>query len=515
MSDAMADLEPFYEESQSIYDLSDDFFALFLGPTMGYTCAYFERDDMTLDEAQIAKFDLALGKLDLEPGMTLLDVGCGWGGALRRAIEDYDVNVIGITLSRNQFEYSRKLLATISTDAHRRGAAAGLGGVRRAGRPHRVDRRIRGLQGGSLRAVLRAGLQHPARRRQHAAAHDPGAHPEVLPRQRHQADHQRPEVHAVHRRRDLPRRAAARGRGHRRAGGGLGLRPRAHAPAAAALRHAPWTSGRPTSTPTRSEAIALTSDEVYDRYMRMPRGDRAARCGAPGSGPVGNVGGGAARHQAWISARAIELGRSPSNSARGIVVRSGVDRPDRLARFGHPRARRQPRPRTTWPHRAAGGDRRCARARRASPSDRDAPSTLRRPRAIAGDRPTAETRSRVSLHGDVSGFAAADGDRRFRRRRRSRPDRAADRHGMAANGWWASSTTARSTSPAPTTMPPTSNGSSSSPDRGWLIVRVGGPPHACSRAWWRSGRDAHCWAARYSPRLQIDDGNRADTTSSS
>ena len=116
MSDAMAGLEPFYEESQSIYDLSNDFFALFLGPTMGYTCSYFERDDMSLDEAQIAKFDLALGKLDLKPGMTLLDVGCGWGGAMRRAIEVYDVNVIGITLSRNQFEYSRKLLASIPTD---------------------------------------------------------------------------------------------------------------------------------------------------------------------------------------------------------------------------------------------------------------------------------------------------------------------------------------------------------------------------------------------------------------
>ena len=45
---------------------------------MGYTCGYYERDDMDLDESQIAKFDLALGKLDLEPGMTLLDVGCGW-----------------------------------------------------------------------------------------------------------------------------------------------------------------------------------------------------------------------------------------------------------------------------------------------------------------------------------------------------------------------------------------------------------------------------------------------------
>ncbi len=112
----MTGLEPYYEESQSIYDVSDEFFALFLDATMGYTCAYFERDDMTLEEAQIAKFDLALGKLNLEPGMTLLDIGCGWGGALKRAVEKYDVNVIGITLSRNQFEYSRNKLAGLPTN---------------------------------------------------------------------------------------------------------------------------------------------------------------------------------------------------------------------------------------------------------------------------------------------------------------------------------------------------------------------------------------------------------------
>ena len=109
------ELSPYYEESQSIYDISDEFFALFLGPTMGYTCAYFERDDMTLEQAQVAKFDLALGKLDLRPGMTLLDVGCGWGGALQLAVEKYDVNVIGITLSRNQFEYSTARLANVSS----------------------------------------------------------------------------------------------------------------------------------------------------------------------------------------------------------------------------------------------------------------------------------------------------------------------------------------------------------------------------------------------------------------
>lgn len=111
----MSELSPFYEESQSIYDISDEFFALFLDPTMGYTCAYFERPEMTLEEAQIAKFDLALDKLNLQPGMTLLDIGCGWGGALERAITKYDVNVIGITLSKNQSEYSRARLAKLST----------------------------------------------------------------------------------------------------------------------------------------------------------------------------------------------------------------------------------------------------------------------------------------------------------------------------------------------------------------------------------------------------------------
>lgn len=116
MADADPGLTPYYEESQSIYDVSNDFFALFLGPTMGYTCGYYERDDMTLDESQNAKFDLALGKLNLKPGMTLLDVGCGWGGALEMAVRKYDVNVIGITLSKAQSEFARARLAKLDTN---------------------------------------------------------------------------------------------------------------------------------------------------------------------------------------------------------------------------------------------------------------------------------------------------------------------------------------------------------------------------------------------------------------
>jgi cyclopropane-fatty-acyl-phospholipid synthase len=96
---------------QHHYDLSDDFYRLFLDPTQTYSCAYFERDDMTLEQAQIAKIDLALGKLAMQPGMTLLDIGCGWGATLMRAIEKYDVDVIGLTLSKNQQAHVEKLFA--------------------------------------------------------------------------------------------------------------------------------------------------------------------------------------------------------------------------------------------------------------------------------------------------------------------------------------------------------------------------------------------------------------------
>jgi cyclopropane-fatty-acyl-phospholipid synthase len=101
-------LTPHFADVQAHYDLSDDFFQLFLDPTQTYSCAYFERDDMTLEEAQIAKIDLALSKLGLQPGMTLLDVGCGWGATIRRAAETYDVNVVGLTLSKNQAVHVQK-----------------------------------------------------------------------------------------------------------------------------------------------------------------------------------------------------------------------------------------------------------------------------------------------------------------------------------------------------------------------------------------------------------------------
>jgi len=113
-------LTPHFADVQAHYDLSDDFFRLFLDPTQTYSCAYFERDDMTLQQAQIAKIDLALGKLGLQAGMTLLDVGCGWGATMRRAIEKYDVNVIGLTLSKNQAAHVQKSFDEIESPRSKR-----------------------------------------------------------------------------------------------------------------------------------------------------------------------------------------------------------------------------------------------------------------------------------------------------------------------------------------------------------------------------------------------------------
>lgn len=112
-------LTPQFGNVQAHYDLSDDFFRLFLDPTQTYSCAYFEREDMTLQEAQLAKVDLALGKLGLEPGMTLLDIGCGWGGTMKRAIEKYDVNVVGLTLSENQAAHVQKMFDEMDTPRSR------------------------------------------------------------------------------------------------------------------------------------------------------------------------------------------------------------------------------------------------------------------------------------------------------------------------------------------------------------------------------------------------------------
>ncbi len=87
------------------YDVSNTFYEMLLGPSMAYTCACYPTQESTLEEAQEHKFDLVCRKLGLEPGMRLLDVGCGWGGMVRHAVRNYGVTALGVTLSAEQAEW--------------------------------------------------------------------------------------------------------------------------------------------------------------------------------------------------------------------------------------------------------------------------------------------------------------------------------------------------------------------------------------------------------------------------
>ncbi len=91
--------------AQHHYDLGNDFYKLWLGETRTYTCAYFLQENDTLDQAQFQKNDLLCKKIRLKEGMTLLDIGCGWGGALFHAAQQYGADVTGVTPAKEQVAY--------------------------------------------------------------------------------------------------------------------------------------------------------------------------------------------------------------------------------------------------------------------------------------------------------------------------------------------------------------------------------------------------------------------------
>jgi cyclopropane-fatty-acyl-phospholipid synthase len=96
-----------YVIGQRHYDLGNRLFSVMLDKRMNYSCGYWEKA-ATLDEAQEAKLDLICQKMLLKPGMTVLDIGCGWGGFARWAAEKYDVKVFGITVSKEQVKFARE-----------------------------------------------------------------------------------------------------------------------------------------------------------------------------------------------------------------------------------------------------------------------------------------------------------------------------------------------------------------------------------------------------------------------
>ena len=95
------------------YDVSNDFYEIVLGPSLTYSCAVWTDTTTTLEQAQANKHELVARKLGLEPGMRLLDIGCGWGGMVLHAAKEHGVRAVGVTLSKVQADLARKRAADL------------------------------------------------------------------------------------------------------------------------------------------------------------------------------------------------------------------------------------------------------------------------------------------------------------------------------------------------------------------------------------------------------------------
>ena len=122
-ADLTGDVHSIDRDRQAIsyhYDVSNDFYALWLDRNLVYSCAYFDDTKEDLDSAQMRKLDYICRKLRLKPGQHLLDIGCGWGGLVKYAAENYGVGVKGITLSQPQAELANQRLVEAGLDGKAR-----------------------------------------------------------------------------------------------------------------------------------------------------------------------------------------------------------------------------------------------------------------------------------------------------------------------------------------------------------------------------------------------------------
>jgi cyclopropane-fatty-acyl-phospholipid synthase len=164
------------------YDVGNEFFALFLDESMTYSCGVFSRGAQTLAQAQQTKLELVAGKLDLQPGMRVLDVGCGWGSFAIHVAREHGVEVVGITLSEAQAQLARERVAQagvaeqveIRVQDYRRLPAASFDAIASIGMSEHVGERQIDVYAQTLFDLLRPGgklLNHAI------AALDPDATP--------------------------------------------------------------------------------------------------------------------------------------------------------------------------------------------------------------------------------------------------------------------------------------------------------------------------------------------------
>jgi cyclopropane-fatty-acyl-phospholipid synthase len=164
------------------YDVGNDFFALFLDDSMTYSCAIFSRGAQTLEEAQRTKLELVASKLELQPGMRVLDVGCGWGSFAIHAAREHGATVTGITLSEPQAKLARERVAQAGLDEmvdirvadYRQLQASSFDAIASIGMSEHVGDSQIDRYAGSLFGLLRPGgqlLNHAI------AALDPNAEP--------------------------------------------------------------------------------------------------------------------------------------------------------------------------------------------------------------------------------------------------------------------------------------------------------------------------------------------------
>ena len=155
-----------FEIGERHYDIGNDLFTVMLDKRLNYSCAYWQAAD-TLDEAQEAKLELTCRKLDLRPGLRVLDIGCGWGGFAIYAAEKYGAEVTGITVSREQVKLARRLSEGLPVKIELQDYRDLQGTLR----PHRFDRHVRACGGGQLPDLHAGGSPLPEERRSFFTAH--------------------------------------------------------------------------------------------------------------------------------------------------------------------------------------------------------------------------------------------------------------------------------------------------------------------------------------------------------